>query len=296
MAAGDYASACAAFAESFRLDAKVGTLLDLADCEEHRGELAHAHAHWQQSINLAQAVGDDRIAFLNRRFASLDARVPKLVIARAPTAPRDSAITRDGIDLGQASLGQSIPLDPGHHEVVVTAPGFGARRYPLDLTEGMRSSIEVAPGNAALPPTAAPSPPPRVKPDGTGEPQAAPVSRWSTQKTLAVVSAGAGVVALGVGTVFGLTALSKKSDLNNEQHCASTGACDSSGAASAWNSLRDDANGAGTVSTVAFLLAGAGLAVAAVLWLTAPNGPGTPNAAAWQTVGAPGQFALGVNW
>ena len=38
--AGDYPHACVAFTESFRLEPALGTLLNLADCEEHVGRVA----------------------------------------------------------------------------------------------------------------------------------------------------------------------------------------------------------------------------------------------------------------
>ena len=47
---GDYASACPKFADSQRLDPAPGTLINLADCEEHVGQLARAWQHWREAI------------------------------------------------------------------------------------------------------------------------------------------------------------------------------------------------------------------------------------------------------
>jgi TolA-binding protein len=46
--AGEYAAVCPLFAESLRLDPAPGTLLNLADCEEHIGRTATAWAHFRE--------------------------------------------------------------------------------------------------------------------------------------------------------------------------------------------------------------------------------------------------------
>ena len=48
--AGDYRIACARFAESQRLDPAVGTLINLAACNEKLDNLALAWETWQQAL------------------------------------------------------------------------------------------------------------------------------------------------------------------------------------------------------------------------------------------------------
>jgi hypothetical protein len=265
LAAGDYARACAALAESLRLDVKVGTLLSLAECEEHRGELANAYAHWQQAIDRANAGHDERLAYLQGRLGALDPRVPKLTIRRAAGAPSDTAITRDGIALGEASQGLALPVDPGKHTVIASAPGRAAKTYALELREGERAVLEVAPD--APPAAEVPAPPAPQVVAATPSPR----GEWTAQRSLAVAAAGLGAVGLGVGVGFGVTALSKKGSLGKDGHGTNAGACDDAGSAAAWNATRDDAQSAARVSTIAFALGGAALAAGAVLWLTAPR-------------------------
>src|SRR5580692_11189003 len=57
---GDWATACPKFAESQRLDPAPGTLLNLADCEEHLGQLASAYEHFKTAVE-TMAPSDDRI-------------------------------------------------------------------------------------------------------------------------------------------------------------------------------------------------------------------------------------------
>src|SRR5271155_139017 len=55
----DYRAACPKFAESDRLEPKVGTRLNLADCEEHLGQIVAARGHWQDAANLAHSLSDE---------------------------------------------------------------------------------------------------------------------------------------------------------------------------------------------------------------------------------------------
>src|SRR5262245_21083695 len=59
---GDWAKACGQFAESHRLDPAPGTLINLADCEEHRGLIASAHRHFLEAETQFKA-GDSRVHY-----------------------------------------------------------------------------------------------------------------------------------------------------------------------------------------------------------------------------------------
>jgi hypothetical protein len=89
-----------------------------------------------------------------------------------------------------------------------------------------------------------------------------------TQEVLAITVGALGLASAAVGTVSGLTAASKKSDA--EKACPDL--CSTAGGVSEWS----DAKTAGNVSTVAFLAAGVGLTVAAVLWFSATREPSRP--------------------
>jgi serine/threonine-protein kinase len=93
-----------------------------------------------------------------------------------------------------------------------------------------------------------------------------PSSGGSTQKKIAIGVGVLGVVGVGLGTVFGLSAISKNGDSNADGRCVGN-VCDDRGL-----DLRDSARTSGSLSTVAFIAGGACLAGAAVLWFTAPAG------------------------
>jgi hypothetical protein len=253
----DFVTACAAFADSERFDPKVGTLLNLADCEEKIGHLVSARSHWQQAMDLAHAGGDTRESVARQRFAAVDPRVAKLSVKLAPDAPLGATVKRDDVDLGPGSLGVALPLDPGAHVVVVTAVGYESKTTTVSLADGQVSELVVGPGAKQLPP---PPPPPPSAP-------VPPRSSWSTTKTLAVVSAGLAAGSIGVGTAFGLMAKSA-----NDASLAG-GACDANnGCNAAGLSSRDDAVRDGNISTIAFVASGAFLAASVVLFLVKPSG------------------------
>src|SRR5450631_560862 len=73
--AGNYALACPKFEESFRLDPAPGTLLNLADCEENRGQLTRAWQHFQQLTDELPAT-DERRPIAIARARALETRAP----------------------------------------------------------------------------------------------------------------------------------------------------------------------------------------------------------------------------
>jgi hypothetical protein len=85
-----------------------------------------------------------------------------------------------------------------------------------------------------------------------------------TQKTLAIVGGGVGVVGVALGAWFGAFAASSQS---KEKSDCGAGACnDPRQATEDYNTARTDA----LVSTIAFVMGGAALAAGGVLWFTAP--------------------------
>jgi hypothetical protein len=277
LASHDYALACSRFAESETEDPHEGTLINLAQCEEALGKLAAARQYWEQAFDLARALADPRADYDAHELARIDGRVPRLTIRLAGDAPVDTVVARDGVDFGGGSFGIALPLEPGRHVVVSRAPGRRPNEIVLELAEGERREIVVAPGPPVGPgagegtagvPSAAgvPTEPPAgvTSPRGqapapsTPPPPAAPPGPGPL-RTAAWVAAGLGVVGLGVGAVFGVRAFDAAGAAAG--HCNGD-YCDSTGA-----SARRDEGGASTVATIGlasgagFLLAGAALRV-----------------------------------
>lgn len=190
--AGDWAKACPLFVESNRLDFALGTSMNLAACEEHIGKLATA---WERYGALLEALppNDDRRAFVAESVARLERVVPKLTILLAAPLVSGTTVTRDGVELGSASVGVDLPADPGEHWVVVAAPGRAARRYAVALAPGQRLTLRAEAGE------------PIADAGRSGGPQR------TEARTAGWIFGGIGVGALTVGTFLGVRALSERS-------------------------------------------------------------------------------------
>jgi hypothetical protein len=247
---GDYETACGRFAESESLDPRVGTLINLAICEEGRHKLAAAHQYWQQATDFARATADQRTDYCSAQLARLDPRVPRLTIRLEGAAPPDTVVTRDGIDFGTSSLGLPLPVEVGPHRVTARAPGHTERGFDVDLPEGESVEMIVGPGPLTAPTTPASGAPPSE----TLEPTAT-----SSLRPVAYVVGGLGIVGLGIGTVFGVRAVQAAGDTSG--HCDGD-VCDATGI-----SARHDEQISGNAATIAlvsgatFLTAGAALRV-----------------------------------
>jgi hypothetical protein len=214
--AGDIAGACAKFRESDRLDPAVGTTFNIADCEERLGRLARA---WTLFDEVAQRLPatDKRRTVAAQRAAALEPRLPKLSIRLAGASPSSARVVRDGVELGAASLGTPLPVDPGEHVVVVSAPGRVERAFKVIVSEREIRTLEVAAG--------APSDEP--SPSGEGPTQPARVVSRGNSPTLGYVLGGIGVAGFVTGAVAGVLVLQKKSTV--EEHCDTNKRCDDEG-------------------------------------------------------------------
>jgi hypothetical protein len=119
------AEACPKFAESFRLDAGLGTLLNLAACHEAEGKLATAWARFTEAETRARREGDNaRAEFAAAHGRALEPRLSRLKIVLAPGANVEGLdIAIDDRHLSSAALGLPMPVDPGTHRFTATAPG-----------------------------------------------------------------------------------------------------------------------------------------------------------------------------
>jgi hypothetical protein len=253
MKAGNFAAACPKLAASLTLDPKVGTMARLAECEEKVGQIVNARAHWSQAVNLARAEHDDRLPLVESEFKLLDAVVPKLDVELGANPPAGASLHLDGTDLGFATFGIPIPIGPGTHSVTVTAQG------KQDWTRSLEAQANGAVTRLDVPALVdAPGPKPAVA-TPVNEP-AAPMSVPPSSRplrTVAFVTGGAGVVALGVGIAFTFVAKTKLDD-SNRDGCGPNNACTQPGFGE-----RNDARTAGDLST-GFFIAGGVLAAAGV--------------------------------
>jgi hypothetical protein len=142
--AGNDQEACQKFAESQRLDPAAGTLMNLATCEEKLNKLASAWQHWKEAIDALQS-GDSRLAFAQSRVRELDKRLPRLTVALLPGGSA-ARVFRDDVELGAASQGIPLPVDPGPHTVTVLLSGHRPESVAFSLAEAEEKKLEVHAG------------------------------------------------------------------------------------------------------------------------------------------------------
>jgi hypothetical protein len=265
MAQGKHAEACPKFEASQKLEPGIGTMLNLAQCYEATGRTASAWAQYREAIPLARAAGSrEREDFALERSKALESRLSTLTI-RAMGGGADGvalSVRRDGVSVDPAELGTPIPVDPGPHQVEASAPGKAPWSTKVQVTGDAASvSIDIP----KLDETPAGSTPPSAAPAASPDPG---TQHGSIQKPLAIGVAAVGLVGLGIGTYFGLSAGSKwddaKAACRDYPYDCSAEALDNQSSASSQ----------ATISTVAFIAGGVAVAAGAVLWLTAGSGEG----------------------
>lgn len=126
-------------------------------------------------------------------------------------------IKRDETDIAHGLWGTPMPIDSGKHDIAVSAPNHQEWRKTIAVVgDGAKVSVEV-PGLLPMQ-GAEPAAQVEQKPGPAGtELRAAPTTQLvsapsSSRKTWAVVTAGLGVVGLGVGTAMVVIAEKKRSE------------------------------------------------------------------------------------
>jgi hypothetical protein len=296
-AQGRHAEACAKLDESNRLDPGIGTQFHLADCQEKSGRIATAWANFLEVASQARASGQgDREKAALKRAAQLEARIPKLRID-VPEANRVSGleIRRDGMLVGAAQWGTPVPVDPGEHELVATAPGKRTLSQKIRAEAGKTANLELPrleddPGAASAPPaqTFATAGEPQTDPRRASS-SSAPAPRRDESAEgqgtdpLVFVLAGVGVVGVGLGATFALMAGSTNDDSKALCQKDDPNRCNQEGV-----DMRNDALAQGNIATVAFIAGGAALAGAGIWFLVDSGGSAKATAMAAGVSATPG--------
>ena len=254
MEQGKVAEACARFEAASALAPGAGIHLNLGDCYERLGRTASAWGEFRSATLIADRIGDQAKGKLARaRMKAIEPRLSRLTLT-LPAGPPVAGleVRRDGAVVPRPVLGTEVTLDPGEHVVEASAPGHKTWSAHLQVQPAERKTVPIPPlvADEVLPPLVTVAP---VRDRG-----------GRTRRLIAYGVGGAGVVAIGVGTVFGLRAKSKWDDAR-DGHCRDDGGCDLAGV-----ELTRSARKAGDISTVAFLIGGAAIAGGVVLYLTAP--------------------------
>jgi hypothetical protein len=229
-----------------------------------------------------------------RRVSDLNAAMPTIVFETKDQSGNDLGgvkVTMDGQVLAERLEGTALSIDPGQHSFTFEAAGQPTVQKQFVIRESEKGRRErvvfVATNGVAEPSRVGSVPPPSdsapvlvVKPSSSSSSEGF-FATLGTRRTVALAAAAVGVVGLGVGVAFGLSSMSK----HDEAQKACPGACADQKGVDLWK----DAQSAGNVSTVGFVVGAVGLAGAAVLWLT-----GKPEPAVAQHETTPTVVGLGL--
>ena len=275
MKSGHFADACPKLEESERIDPGIGTLLYLGECYEKTGRTASAWATFREAASTAQAQGEnDRARIAAARADRLQAGLSKLTVRVATENAQlpSLRVTRDNAPLANSLLGSAIPVDPGKYHLVASADGYDPFEVDVEVAANGESKLldipalkastkpAVAAGAAATvtPSTSGEAP---ATPPAEGAENAPPPAKSSSLRTAAYITGALGVVGLGVGSYFGVRAISKNSDA--EKHCPSNNRCDSNGVA-----FNDQAKNAAVAANITLAVGAAFVVTGVVLYLT----------------------------
>jgi len=268
MKQGKFAEACPKFQESNRLDPGLGTRFHLADCYEQSGRIASAWATFLEVAAIARSSNQaDRDKVATERAEKLQARLPRLVI-NVPEGSKTSGleIRRNGMLVGAAQWGTPVAVDPGEIELTASAPGKQALRQTLRVEEGKTASYSLpalAQGDGASAAPPGPTAPVATAPAGAAPPAPpAPAPAKSGNGPWIITLAGVGVVGLGLGGAYALMAKNKHDESKHDCDDDDVNACGPTGM-----DLRNTARAKGDIATVSFLVGGAALAGAGIVWL-----------------------------
>ena len=264
MKRGEPAAACPKFEESYRLDPSVGTLLNLALCEEALGNTATAWTKLRQFLDSAPA-GDDRLPVAQAKIAKLEAELPwvHLVI---DGVDEQMIVQLDDVELRNASLSQSIPVNPGEHLVRVKRPTGEANETVFRIHPAEKLDVRIAAPARLAPPLMPPGyMPPRAHVDQPPRKQSASPAANTTsnirsgERAVAYGLGAVGVAGLITSGVFGLMALHDRNVVHEQ--CPKHECEDQAGLDTAASGARNE-----KVANVAFVVGTIGLVTGGILF------------------------------
>lgn len=263
LAEKDYARACPLFADSFRVDAAIGTLLALAICHEREGKLASAYREYAEVV-ARSAGGDaraDREKAARERMTALVNRLSTLTISIVEVGRVEALEVRiNGSVVDPAQLGKAIPVDGGKQTIEAWAKDKRTWRTEVAMAASIDAKTVVIPALEQAPAkfrqvAAAARPVQRLR--GTRPPRSDRSRRHSFSPWWGITTLGVGLAGVSVGTYFTISAIRKNQDSN--------AGCDGDLCTGDARQERLDARHAGNLATVAFVAGGVLATIGVVL-------------------------------
>jgi hypothetical protein len=205
-----------------------------------------------------QRIADERATDLEKRLSKLEIKID------TKNLPVGFEVKLNNVSIPRATWDTPIPVDPGRQKLEASAPGRVTWTGSVEVPDGpaMRS-IDI-PALAVKTETSS-----GLSASAGGSTGRDTVSSpGSTQRAIGFVTAGLGIVGLGVGGFFGYRAYSQNQDSLAQCRVDDANACTPDGKA-----MRDDARTTAMGSTIALAAGGALTVGGLVLILTARSEP-----------------------
>jgi tetratricopeptide (TPR) repeat protein len=271
----DWPLAASKLQEAIAIKETGGLRFHLAYCEEQQGMLVEALVDYERSDDLTAGTTEEFRAQLPAKRESLRRRIPTITLL-VPPKPPNQALTVDGHTMPSAVLGKPIPLNPGHHTLVLTAPEHAAftTQVSLNETDAVVANAILAPlPKRPLVSTLKPSSP-SVASALQPTPDISANNGWPTRTYVLIGEAAVALGALGVGIGYTLQASSKDElAARLRQQVGSSNACGDQPAhpeqCAALQRANDDGKTGQFIARIGFI--GAGVAAASfvgtlILW------------------------------
>ncbi|MCA9593285.1 MAG: hypothetical protein KC776_08235 [Myxococcales bacterium] len=254
-AAGDWGGALAKFEAVGKVKLTPQVRFHIARCKENLGRLNEALGDYRLAEYEAGQASAKELPEITKAREALEARIPKLVISRGEGA-ESARIELDGVELGEAKIGQEVSVDPGPHRIVAKLPK-GQFEENVTLGEGESKTVDlVAPENLTPTTNTGPVTDPDVPPV---EDKGVKVEKKGGS-ALPWIIGGVGVVGLAAGGYFFI----KKNDAQSQLDDVCRGdVCPKSK-----QSLQDDGKQYATLTTVGLGVGVVGIGVATVMLLS----------------------------
>lgn len=260
--------ACAKFDESYRYNpAAIGTLLNVALCDEKLGKFASAFAHFSAARDLAkeQSLPQHEKA-AEQHLVGLEGKIPHLTIKLAEELPGIKVVVDNRV-IGLEAL-RNLPVDPGERVIDVSAPGRLPHETKIVIKAGETQDVVIPQLARAI------------------------VVKSSRKRIgqITVIAGGAtALVAAGLG-IYAIRLYRDQFDATNGPcfHLSNGDFCRPDG--------QHNTDRARTLGTFATVLGGVGIAAAGVgayLWLRAPHETDT-RVSVLPSIGADGAGVVAV--
>ncbi len=204
--AGDYAGALADFQAADAIKSTPQSQRYIGLCQDNLGHYADAVAAYDKFLAAVPAKMKKEGEELTARVAAIKAMPARIHVE---TTPPGASILADGKPMGTTPT--DVELAPGKHIVHIELAGYLPIDKDVDVTYGAKEEMKsdlVAkpvekPQQVAVAPTGPVEQPKAIEP--------VPEKKEAHSKIPAFITGGLAIVAVGIGTGFGIAALDKKS-------------------------------------------------------------------------------------